>query len=73
LKAAQIYGVPETTLCERLTGIKLRSETRANGHKLTTIKEESLIKILLDVDKQGFSICPEFLRGMAQILLHKYT
>jgi hypothetical protein len=71
LKAAQIYGVPETTLREQLAGIKPRSETRANGHKLTTIKEETLVKILLDADKRGFLIRPEFLRGMAQILLRK--
>jgi hypothetical protein len=51
LKAAQIYGVPETTLREQLAGIKPRSETHANSHKLTTIKEESLVKILLDADK----------------------
>lgn len=73
LKAAQIYSVPETTLREQLASIKPQSETHTNSHKLTTIKEESLIKILLDADKQGFSIRPEFLRGIAQILLHKRT
>jgi hypothetical protein len=44
IKAAQIYGVAETTLRNQLTGIKPQSETRANGHKLTPIKEETLIK-----------------------------
>ena len=72
LRAAQIYGVPLTTLRKRLTGIKSRSETRVNGHKLTPIEEETLVKWLLDVDRQGFLICPEFLCGMAQILLSKY-
>jgi hypothetical protein len=71
LKAAKIFGVPKSTLRERLAGIKPQSETRANGHKLTAIEEESLVKILLDADKRGFSIRLEFLRGMAQILLHK--
>jgi hypothetical protein len=65
LKAAEIFSVPESTLREQLAGIKPRSETRANGHKLTAIEEESLVKILLDADKRGFSIHPEFLRGMA--------
>lgn len=73
LKAAEIFGVPESTLRERLAGVKPRSETRANGHKLTAIEEESLVKQLLDADKRGFSIRPEFLRGMAQILLHERT
>ena len=53
--------------------MKPRSETRANGHKLTIIDEETLVKQLLDADKQGFSIQPEFLRGMAQILLQERT
>lgn len=44
-------------------------ETRANSHKLTRFEEESLLKQLLDADKRGFSIRPEFLRGMAEILL----
>lgn len=68
LKAAKIFSVPESTLRERLASIKPQSETRTNGHKLTAIEEESLVKRLLDADKQGFSIRPEFLRGMAQIL-----
>lgn len=72
-KAAGIFGVPRSTLQERLAGIKPRSETRANGHKLTALEEEVLAKRLLDADKRGFSIRPEFLRGMAQILLRERT
>jgi hypothetical protein len=71
LKAAKVFEVPETTLRERLAGIKPRSETRANGYKLTEIEEKSLVKQLLDADKRGFAIRPEFLRGMAQILLRE--
>ena len=73
LKAAQIYGVSESSLRKRLNGIKPRTETRANGHKLTEYEEEVLVKSLLDADKQGFSIRSEFLRGMAQILLRERT
>jgi hypothetical protein len=73
LKAAQIFGVSESSLRKRLSGVKPRSETRANGHKLTATEEESLVKRLLDADKRGFSIRPEFLRGMAQILLRERT
>ena len=71
LKAAKVFEVPETTLREWLAGIKPQSETRANGYKLTEIEEESLVKQLLDADKRGFAIRPEFLRGMAQILLRE--
>jgi hypothetical protein len=67
--AAAMFGVPRTSLLNRLRGMKSRTETRANGHKLTVPEEEALTKQLLDADKRGFSIRPEFLRGMAQILL----
>jgi hypothetical protein len=73
LKAAQIFGVPESSLRKRLSGVKPRTETRANSHKLTATEEETLVKRLLDADKRGFSIRPEFLRGMAQILLRERT
>jgi hypothetical protein len=57
-KAASIFSVPEPTLRARLRGRKLRSETRANGHKLTAVEEEVLVKRTLDADKRGFVIRP---------------
>ena len=65
--------MPKSTFINRLDGIQPRSETHASGHKLTAIEEESLVKQLLNADKQGFSVRPEFLRGMAQILLRERT
>ena len=73
LSAAETFSVPEPTLRARLNGRKPRLETRANGHKLTALEEEVLTKRLLDADKRGFLIRPEYLRGMAQILLHERT
>ena len=69
LKAAEIYSVPESTLRYRLKGNKSRSETRANGHRLTASEAETLTKHVLEAGKQGFPVRPEFLRGMARILL----
>lgn len=63
--------MPESTLHTRLAGIKPRSETCANSHGLTEVEEKSLIKKILDADKRGFPIRPEFLRGMAEILLRE--
>lgn len=63
--------MPETTIRRRLHGRKSHAETRANGHKLNQFEEEVLEKKLLEADKRGFSILPEFLRGMAQILLRE--
>jgi hypothetical protein len=55
-KAAEVFGVSWTTLCACLDGRKSCSETCANGHKLTKIKEDVLVKKLLDADKHGFSV-----------------
>jgi hypothetical protein len=60
-------------LLNRLRGIKPRAETRANSHKLTALEEEVLAKRLLDADRRGFSIRPQFLRGMTHILLYART
>jgi hypothetical protein len=51
LKAAEVFGVSEATLRRRLKGTKVRVETRANGHQLTAIEEEVLVKRVLDADK----------------------
>jgi len=64
-RASAVFNVPKSTFLDWLKGINPRSETRANGHKLTVLEEEVLVKKLLDADKRGFSIRPEFLRGMA--------
>lgn len=63
--AAKVFGVSRETLRDRLRGIK----PRANSHKLTALEEEALAKRLLDADRRGFLIRPQFLRGMAHILL----
>ena len=55
-KAAEIFGVPKSTLCKQLSGVKPHIETHVNSHRITVIEEKSLIKHLLDADKQGFLI-----------------
>ena len=70
-KAAEVFGVPRNIFQDRLRGINSRSETRANSHKLTISEKKALVQKLLDTDKRGFPIRPEFLRGMAQILLRE--
>ena len=49
--AAGVFCIPESTLRTRLQGRQPRVETRANGHKLTPIEEETLVKRLLYADK----------------------
>jgi hypothetical protein len=52
-EAVQIYNISYTTLLRRLAGIGYRAEKRANGHKMTQYKEESLLKWILNLDKHG--------------------
>ena len=49
-EAARRFDVPLTTLQRRLAGHTNRSETRANGHKLSQIEEESLIRWVVSMD-----------------------
>ena len=70
-QAAKVFAVPESTLRDRLHGTKPRTETRANSHRMTTSEEEALIRQILEADKRGFPIRPEFLRTMAQLLLQE--
>jgi hypothetical protein len=71
--AAEVFRVSRETLHDQLRGIKPRAETRANSYKLIAFEEEVLAKHLLDADRHGFSIQPQFLCGMAQILLCAWT
>lgn len=43
-RTAALFRVPKATLLNRLKGINPRSGTRANGHKLTAVEEEALVK-----------------------------
>lgn len=43
-EVTRIYNIPYTTLQDQLKSIKYKDEKRANNHKLTQSKEESLIK-----------------------------
>ena len=52
-KAAHIYKVPETTLCEHCHGIINRVISCTNSHKLTEIEEQSLQKWIISLDDCG--------------------
>ena len=52
-QAADQYGIPRNTLTRRLRGTTNRAESRANGHKLTEIKENILKQRILSLDLRG--------------------
>jgi hypothetical protein len=68
-EAARIFQVPYTTLIRRYHGVKMRAEKIANGLKLSTYEEESLIKWILDLAKRGLPPRPSLVRYMANHLL----
>ena len=68
-EAARLFNVPRTTLQRRLAGHTTRAETRANGHKLTEIEEESLVQWILSMDSRGAAPRPATVREMADLLL----
>jgi hypothetical protein len=71
-QAAEIYNISRSTLQTRLNGVISRTNTRANGHKLSEFEEESLIKWILDLDKRGFPPRPALVREMANYLLSQH-
>jgi AraC-like DNA-binding protein len=70
-EAARRFNVPEPTLRRRLRGTTNRAESRASGHKLTQIEEESLKKWILSMDLRGAAPRPATVREMASLLLAK--
>jgi hypothetical protein len=61
--------VPEPTLRRRLRGTINRTESRANSHKLTKIKEELLLKRIFSIDNRSGAPRPLIVREIANLLL----
>ncbi|BDD61273.1 hypothetical protein MAP00_009287 [Monascus purpureus] len=70
-EAARIFNISHTTLRRRLNGSLCRSETRANGHKLTSSEEESLVQWILSMDRRGAAPRRSHVQEMANIILSK--
>lgn len=68
-EAARRFNVPESTLRTRRHGIKNRSESRANNHKLTEVEENSLQKWILSIGSRGSAPRLSMVREMANLLL----
>ncbi|KAJ5614365.1 hypothetical protein N7528_008019 [Penicillium herquei] len=70
-EAAHRFNVPRTTLRRRITGDTFRADTRANGHKLTQLEEESLKQRIISLDLRGAAPTQAHVREIANILLVK--
>ena len=54
-KAAKLYQVPHSTLCDRINSQTTLYERRPAMTKLTILEEEVIIWNILDLDSRGFS------------------
>ena len=69
-EAARQYNVPPTTtLQRRLAGITNRSNTRANGYKLSDLEDQSFLKWVVSMDSRGAAPRQSHVRELANILL----
>jgi len=67
--AAAVYNVPQSTLADRLAGRPARRNCKPNLKKLTKLKEEVVIKHILDLNSRGFSPSLNAVREIADKLL----
>jgi hypothetical protein len=68
-RAAATYNVPKSTLRSRLAGKPTRRDCKPNLKKLTKLKEEVIIRHILDLDSRGYLPCLNAVRDMANKLL----
>lgn len=68
-EVARVYNISRSTLQDRLYGKIYRSESRANGHKMTLNEEESLKRWILSLIQRGAPPRPFYIQEMANTLL----
>ena len=68
-EAARRFNVPKSTLSTRLQDRQNCANSRANSHKLTEIKEQSLHNWILSLDDRGVAPRPSTVRETANLLL----
>ena len=67
--AAKIYRVLLSTLFNRITSRTYRLESKANSLKLTELKEETIIRYILDLDLRGFTPRLASIKDIVNLLL----
>lgn len=67
-RAAQIYGVPRTTLRRRMAGTPARENYVVKNTRLTPIEEDVLTKSIEKLDAQGLSPSLDIVREMADTI-----
>ena len=67
--AARSYGIPHTTLVDRLHGCPTRKDSQSKNQKLTPIEESVLIQWIISMDERGQSPRVGIVRETANLLL----
>ena len=67
-RAAKVYGVPRSTLRDRLKGTTPWAELRNKNLSLTLSEEETITRYIIDLDSRGFPPRIESVRDMANLL-----
>ena len=63
-KAAELYNVPRTTLCDRMNGCTIKQEYRPVATLLTLIEEDIVAKKAIELDNKGFALSIAGIRDM---------
>jgi helix-turn-helix, Psq domain len=71
-KAAKLYKVPHSTLCDRINGRTTLHERRPAMQKLTALEEEVIVRNILDMDARGFAPWLAGVEDMANFLLESW-
>ena len=70
-RAAAIFNVPKTTLRDRRARKPARRDYKPNLKKLTKLKEEVIVRHILDLDTRGFAPTLGAIRDIVDKLLAK--
>ena len=67
--AARIYGIPRSTLRDRVAGHYPLATTRGHANKMTQLDEDTLTEWILSMEDRGAAPRHAMVRNMANILL----
>ena len=68
-RAAATYNVPKSTLCDRLARKAAQRDCEPNLKNLTKLKEEVVIRHILDLNLRRFPPCVNAVKDIANTLL----
>ena len=67
--AAKIYKVLKAIFRYRMAGRTYRLEIKANCYKLNDLKEDTIVRYILNLDLRGFAPCLSSVKDIANLLL----